>query len=63
MSEILTMGAPIYWVLGPGISFDDKLQQNLICGGPGCDNDSVVTKLYVASNFPEMWAYFELAQL
>lgn len=54
MADILTMGAPVYWVLGNGITFDDQAQQNLICGGPGCNNDSVVTKLYIASNFPDV---------
>lgn len=54
MSEILTMGAPVYWVLSSGLTFDNVRQQNLICGGPGCNNDSVVTKLYIASNYPEM---------
>lgn len=54
MGDILTMGAPVYWILGPGLSLNDVKQQNLVCGGPGCNNDSVVTKLYIASNYPDM---------
>lgn len=57
MSEILTMGAPVYWVHGRGLSLNSINQQNLVCGGSGCNNDSIITKLYAASNYPEMFAF------
>lgn len=53
MTDLLSMGPPIYWVLGPGVTFNQIKDQNLVCGGPGCNNDSVITKLYIASNYPD----------
>jgi len=54
MADILSMGPPVYWVLGPGLNYSLKNEQNYVCGGILCNEDSVVTKLYIASNFPEM---------
>lgn len=54
MEDLLSMGAPIYWVLGPGITFNDTSNQNLVCGGTLCNENSVPTQLYIASNYPEM---------
>lgn len=54
MEDLLSMGAPIYWVLGPGITYNDTDNQNLVCGGTLCNTDSVPTQLYIASNYPEV---------
>lgn len=54
MAEILSMGPPVYWVLGPGVKFSELDHQNIICGGQQCNTDSVATKLYLASNFADM---------
>lgn len=56
MKEMLSMGPPVYWVLGndgDGILMNNSVDQNLVCGGPDCNNNSIVTKLYVASNYGE----------
>lgn len=54
MADILSMGAPVYWVLGPGIQYNDINGQNLVCGGTQCNTDSLSTQLYIASNFPNV---------
>lgn len=55
MNELLSMGPPVYWVLGNGISFENVKDQNLICGGPGCNNNSLTTSLYLAAKYPELY--------
>lgn len=55
MSEILTIGPPIYWVIGPGLNYSDPEEQNFICGGINCNIDSLSTKLYIAARYPEMY--------
>lgn len=54
MAELLSMGPPIYWVLGTKLPLNEISNQNLICGGEGCNNDSIITELYTASKYPEM---------
>ncbi|XP_037025848.1 NPC intracellular cholesterol transporter 1 homolog 1b [Bradysia coprophila] len=54
MGEMLMSGAPVYWVLGPGLSFYNATDQNIICGSTGCNNDSLSTQLYLASNFEKI---------
>ncbi|XP_053950504.1 NPC intracellular cholesterol transporter 1 homolog 1b [Anastrepha ludens] len=54
MSELLSMGAPVYWVLKPGLNFTYQDHQNVVCGGVQCNNDSVSVKLYQQSLYPEI---------
>lgn len=54
MTELLSMGPPLYWVLGTKLSMSDINNQNLICSSLGCNTDSVATKLYLASKYPAM---------
>lgn len=54
MSELLSMGPPVYWVLSTKLPLNETFNQNVLCGGQGCNNDSVATKLYMASTNPEM---------
>lgn len=54
MSDILSMGAPVYWVLGPGLDYANTSYINLVCGGVECNQDSLTTQLFLASNYPEM---------
>lgn len=54
MSELLSMGPPVYWVSSTTLPLDVILNQNVLCGGQGCNDDSIVTKLYIASTNPEM---------
>lgn len=54
MIDILSMGAPVYWVIKPGMEWHKPEEQNLICGGVECNTDSMSTQLYIMSNYPEM---------
>lgn len=54
MDELLAMGAPVYWVLKPGLNYSLPEQQNFICGGVECNNDSLSVKLYTQSRYPEI---------
>lgn len=54
MADILSMGAPVYWVISPGLQYNKPSDQNFVCGGTSCNNDSIVTNLYISSNYPDM---------
>lgn len=54
MTEMLSMGAPVYWVLKPGLNYTYREHQNVVCGGVECNNNSVSVKLYQQSRYPEM---------
>lgn len=54
MADILSMGAPVYWVIKPGLDYHKPEDQNLVCGGVECNTDSISTQLYIMSNYPEM---------
>ncbi|XP_001355048.3 NPC intracellular cholesterol transporter 1 homolog 1b [Drosophila pseudoobscura] len=54
MVDLLAMGAPVYWVLKPGVNFTEQQQQNLICGGVECNNNSLSVQLYTQSRYPEI---------
>ncbi|XP_053678098.1 NPC intracellular cholesterol transporter 1 homolog 1b [Anopheles nili] len=52
MAELFWMGPPVYFVLKPGLNYTDVRDQNLVCGGILCNDDSIQTKLYQASLYP-----------
>ncbi|EDW56327.1 GM23054 [Drosophila sechellia] len=54
MVDLLAMGAPVYWVLKPGLNYSEPLQQNLICGGVECNNNSLSVQLYTQAQYPEI---------
>ncbi|XP_053681579.1 NPC intracellular cholesterol transporter 1 homolog 1b [Sabethes cyaneus] len=54
MADLLWMGPPVYFVLKPALNYTDINDQNVVCGGVLCDSDSVQTKLYLASLYPEI---------
>lgn len=50
LGHYLSVGPPVYFVLKPGIEFGKNLdEQNLVCGSVDCDQDSLVTQIYLAS--------------
>lgn len=55
MSELLSMGPPVYFVLSTKLPLNEIPNQNLLCGGQGCNQDSVITKLYMASTNSEVY--------
>ncbi|XP_058815387.1 NPC intracellular cholesterol transporter 1 homolog 1b [Topomyia yanbarensis] len=54
MADLLWMGPPVYFVLKPGLNYSNTEDQNVVCGGVLCDTDSIQTKLYLASLYPEI---------
>ena len=54
MDDLLSMGAPVYWVLKPGLNYTNRDHQNLICGGVECNNNSLSVHLYTQSRYPDM---------
>ncbi|XP_062139723.1 NPC intracellular cholesterol transporter 1 homolog 1b [Drosophila sulfurigaster albostrigata] len=54
MDELLAMGAPVYWVLKPGLNYSQPEHQNYICGGVECNNDSLSVQLYTQSRYPQI---------
>lgn len=54
MADLLSMGPPVYFVVESGLDYQNFSQQNLICGGVLCNNDSLNIQLYTASKYPEV---------
>uniref|UniRef100_A0A182W4Q6 SSD domain-containing protein n=1 Tax=Anopheles minimus TaxID=112268 RepID=A0A182W4Q6_9DIPT len=53
MADLFWMGPPVYFVLKPGLNYTNVQHQNLVCGGILCNDDSIQTKLYQSSLYPE----------
>ncbi|XP_078051936.1 NPC intracellular cholesterol transporter 1 homolog 1b-like [Augochlora pura] len=49
MEDLLSMGPPVYFVLTPGLNYSKREVQNVICGGQGCNDDSLYTQIYSAA--------------
>ncbi|KTG42830.1 hypothetical protein cypCar_00021838, partial [Cyprinus carpio] len=70
LSEYLHTGAPVYFVVEDGHDYKTIEGQNAVCGGVGCNNNSLVQQIYTASlltnytkisNVPSSWLddYFD----
>jgi len=49
MEDLLSMGPPVYFVLTEGLNYSQRAVQNVICGGQGCNADSLYTHIYSAA--------------
>ncbi|XP_034559487.1 NPC intracellular cholesterol transporter 1 [Notolabrus celidotus] len=49
LSRYLHTGAPVYFVVEDGLNYSSPEGQNVVCGGVGCNNDSLVQQVYAAS--------------
>uniref|UniRef100_A0A674N048 Niemann-Pick disease, type C1 n=1 Tax=Takifugu rubripes TaxID=31033 RepID=A0A674N048_TAKRU len=49
LSEYLHTGAPVYFVVEDGLNYSSLEGQNAVCGGVGCNNNSLVQQVYTAS--------------
>ncbi|XP_012710963.2 NPC intracellular cholesterol transporter 1 [Fundulus heteroclitus] len=49
LSEYLHTGAPVYFVVEDGLNYSSLEGQNTVCGGVGCNNNSLVQQIYSAS--------------
>uniref|UniRef100_A0A8C1WAG5 Niemann-Pick disease, type C1 n=1 Tax=Cyprinus carpio TaxID=7962 RepID=A0A8C1WAG5_CYPCA len=53
LSEYLHTGAPVYFVVEDGHDYKTIEGQNAVCGGVGCNNNSLVQQIYTCRKFPE----------
>lgn len=53
LQSYLSIGPPTYFVVKNGLNYSNPLDQNLICGGPYCNSDSLSTQIYISSRIPE----------
>ncbi|XP_015750600.1 PREDICTED: Niemann-Pick C1 protein-like, partial [Acropora digitifera] len=53
MKSYLRVGPPVYFVVNEGYSYEHRKQQNKICGATGCQSDSLVGQIFLASLRPE----------
>ncbi|XP_070533114.1 NPC intracellular cholesterol transporter 1-like [Ptychodera flava] len=49
LSEYLSIGSPVYFVTKDGYNFTSEVEQDKICGGSGCNDDSLTSQVYHAS--------------
>ncbi|XP_034945792.1 NPC intracellular cholesterol transporter 1 isoform X2 [Chelonus insularis] len=49
MNSYLSIGPPVYFVVKPGLDYSNSTDQNLICGGRWCNNDSIYMQLFTAA--------------
>lgn len=58
MDELLSMGPPVYFVLTKGLNYSDTQVQNVVCGGQGCNSDSLYSQIYSAAKQSSMFVSF-----
>nr|AAB63372.1 NPC1 [Mus musculus] len=49
LAQYLHSGPPVYFVLEEGYNYSSRKGQNMVCGGMGCDNDSLVQQIFNAA--------------
>lgn len=49
LSKYLHAGPPVYFVLEEGHNYTSLEGQNMVCGGMGCNNDSLVQQVFNAA--------------
>lgn len=55
MDDLLSMGPPVYFIVTPGLNYSNPMVQNIICGGQGCNSNSLYTQIYSASKQPAVF--------
>lgn len=61
MDDLLSMGPPVYFVLTEGLNYSRREVQNIICGGQGCNDDSLYTQIYSAAQQSAVLVFPRLA--
>lgn len=57
MDDLLSMGPPVYFVLKKGLDYSKTKVQNIICGGQGCNTDSLYTQIYSAAKQSSVFVF------
>lgn len=52
MERFMSVGPPVYFVINGRLSYEYRRVQNRICGGTGCDKESLGAQIARASRFP-----------
>ncbi|XP_032943516.1 NPC intracellular cholesterol transporter 1 isoform X2 [Rhinolophus ferrumequinum] len=52
LSQYLHAGPPVYFVLEEGHDYTSLKGQNMVCGGMGCNSDSLVQQIFSAAELP-----------
>ncbi|XP_033109697.1 NPC intracellular cholesterol transporter 1-like [Anneissia japonica] len=50
----MTAGPPVYFVIRDGYDYTEVPNQNKICGGSGCNSDSLTSQIYNAAQYPNV---------
>ncbi|XP_070544727.1 NPC intracellular cholesterol transporter 1-like isoform X2 [Ptychodera flava] len=53
LGAYLSVGSPVYFVVAHGYNYSNIPDQNRICGGAGCNPDSLTQQIYFAAQDPE----------
>ncbi|XP_033115391.1 NPC intracellular cholesterol transporter 1-like [Anneissia japonica] len=53
LAKYLSVGPPVYFVTTDGYNYTSTKGQNKVCGGSGCDEDSLTQQIYFASKIKE----------
>ena len=56
MEKYLSVGSPLYFVVGDGHNYSTVFGQNEICGSSGCPNISLLSQVYEATRKPKRYA-------
>lgn len=53
LSEYLSVGPPVYFVMTEGFNYTDVEEQNLVCEVHGCRDDSILQNIFLSSLSPQ----------
>ena len=56
MQKYLSTGSPVYFVVEAGHNYTTLDGQNLVCGGSGCPDTSLLGQVYEATRQPNKYA-------
>ncbi|XP_071955334.1 NPC intracellular cholesterol transporter 1-like [Antedon mediterranea] len=53
-ANYMTAGPPVYFVVRDGFNYTEVENQNMICGGSGCNSDSLTSQVYNAAQLSDI---------
>jgi len=53
MKQYLNVGPPVYFVVNEAYDYEHSKGQNMICGSAGCNPNSLVQQIFLASERPQ----------